>query len=63
MPHPIKVVACVLLILLFPRSPLGAYDSPETPAPRPFKYATDTFSFANETVWNYVDGAVKKRDA
>jgi hypothetical protein len=30
-----------------------------TPAPRPFNYATDTFAFGNETVWNYVNGAVQ----
>ena len=29
------------------------------PAPRPFRYDTDTFSFANETVWNYVNGQVQ----
>ena len=46
-------------MLLLARAPLPAYDPPDTPAPRPFKYQTDTFSFANETVWNYVDGSVK----
>jgi hypothetical protein len=59
MSYSIKVLAGAFLILLLLRAPLGAYDSPETPAPRPFNYATDTFSFANETVWNYVDGSVQ----
>jgi hypothetical protein len=59
MPHPIKIVAGAGLILLLLRAPLAAYDPPEAPAPRPFKYLTDTFSFANETVWNYVDGSLK----
>ncbi len=57
MPASIKVV---LLILLASVVPLAAYDPPENAAPRPFQYATDTFSFANETVWNYVDGTVQK---
>jgi hypothetical protein len=39
---------------------LRAYDPPPAPAPRPFSFATDTFSFANETVWNYVNGSVQK---
>jgi hypothetical protein len=39
--------------------PLEAYQPPDAPAPRPFRYATDTFSFANETVWNYVNGSVQ----
>lgn len=37
---------------------LQAYE-PASPAPHPFRYDTDTFSFANETVWNYVDGKVQ----
>jgi len=32
----------------------------EAGAARPFSFATDTFSFANETVWNYVNGSVQK---
>lgn len=60
MPHPTKVIACAGLILSLLIGPVAAYDVPETPAPRPFKYATDTFAFANETVWNYVDGKVTK---
>jgi hypothetical protein len=42
------------------RGSVAAYNVPETPASRPFNYATDTFAFANETVWNYVDGSVRK---
>jgi hypothetical protein len=37
---------------------LRAYDPPAVPASRPFTFDTDTFSFANETVWNYVNGSV-----
>lgn len=40
-----------------------AYEPPTAPAPRPFRYDTDTFSFANETVWNYVDGAVQSESS
>ena len=59
MPPAIKIVLGALLIsLLFP-APLLAYEPPTAPAPRPFNYDTDTFSFANETVWNYVNGSVQ----
>ena len=59
MSPPIKIVSCAFLILLLLRPSLSAYEPPAAPAPRPFKYLTDSFSFANETVWNYVDGTVK----
>jgi hypothetical protein len=59
MPARFKILACVLIsVAALPA--LRAYEPPTTPAPRPFQYATDTFSFANETVWNYVGGSVKK---
>jgi hypothetical protein len=38
---------------------LAAYDPPVAPAARPFRYGTDSFAFANETVWNYVNGSVQ----
>jgi hypothetical protein len=38
----------------------GFLRADDPPAPRPFTFATDTFSFANETVWNYVNGSVQK---
>jgi len=38
---------------------LEAYEPPAAPASRPFQYASDTFAFANETVWNYVGGTVQ----
>ncbi len=44
------------LIFLF-AAPLLRADAPS--APRPFRYDTDTFAFANETVWNYVGGTVQ----
>jgi hypothetical protein len=56
MPHRIKITTLALLIsLLF----VPAFAATTTPAPHPFRYDTDTFSFANETVWNYVDGSVQ----
>jgi hypothetical protein len=63
MPHPIKIVAGALLILLLLRPALSAYEPPAAPAPRPFRYDTDTFSFANETVWNYVNGSVQSESS
>jgi hypothetical protein len=54
-----KIFALIFLILLLLRPVISAYEPPATPAPRPFRYDTDTFSFANETVWNYVNGAVQ----
>jgi hypothetical protein len=60
MPHPIKIVIGALLISLLP---LPAYEPPAVPAPRPFRYDTDTFSFANETVWNYVNGSVQSESS
>jgi hypothetical protein len=54
MPRPAQVVF-LLLILAITRG--GAY-TPAPQAPRPFRFPADAFSFANETVWNYVDGSV-----
>jgi hypothetical protein len=66
---PARTQNLLILALAFAlAAPLAAYDKPAAPAPRPFHYATDTFSFANETVWNYVGGTVhadeksRKRD-
>jgi len=54
MPHRIALASLSALIsLAFLALPARA-----TTAPPPFTYATDTFSFANETVWNYVGGEV-----
>ena len=55
----IKIVFGSALISLVLLPELQAYEPPTTPAPRPFTYQLDAFSFANETVWNYVDGSVK----
>lgn len=66
MPAPFKRIAGSGLILLLMLAVGRAYDPPATPAPRPFRYDTDTFAFANETVFNYVNGAVQaesSRDA
>jgi len=59
----IKIVAFAFLISPLLHSALRAYEPPAAPAPRPFHYATDTFAFANETVWNYVGGAVQSESS
>jgi len=38
---------------------LRIHHTPAEQAPRAFCFETDTFAFANETVWNYVDGEVR----
>jgi hypothetical protein len=63
MPPSIKIVTAALLISLLFRTALSAYEPPAAPAPRPFQYDTDTFSFANETVWNYVNGSVQSESS
>jgi hypothetical protein len=55
----IKVVLGALLISLLAPTAAPAYEPPAAPAPRPFEYGRDTFAFANETVWNYVNGSVQ----
>jgi len=59
MPAEFKRIAGACLILLLAPAFLRAYEPPAAPAARPFRYDTDSFAFANETVWNYVDGSVK----
>jgi hypothetical protein len=60
MPAEFKRIASACLSLLLISAPLlRAYEPPVAPAPRAFRYATDTFAFANETVWNYVNGSVQ----
>ena len=59
MSPPIKSILGALLISLLPPTALSAYEPPAAPVPRPFRYETDTFAFANETVWNYVNGSVQ----
>jgi hypothetical protein len=59
MSYSIRSVAGAFLISLSSLTALSAYEPPAAPAPRPFQYDTDTFSFANETVWNYVNGSVQ----
>jgi hypothetical protein len=58
MPHRTKIVFCFLIAFLLSPS-VRAYEPPQTPAPRPFNFDTDTFAFSNETVWNYVNGSVQ----
>ncbi|HEX4140616.1 MAG TPA: hypothetical protein VHY09_09735 [Candidatus Methylacidiphilales bacterium] len=52
-----RIAGACLSLLLFSAALLRAYEPPAAPAPRPFRYDTDTFAFANETVWNYVNGS------
>jgi hypothetical protein len=63
MPASIKSLIGALLISFLSCTASLAYDTPATPAPRPFRYGTDTFAFANETVWNYVNGTVQADSA
>ncbi len=63
MPHPIKILPRALLITLLCFSALLAYEPSTVPASRAFRYDTDTFSFANETVWNYVNGSVQSESS
>src|ERR1700733_10142605 len=59
MPSRVKSLAgACLILLLFSVASFG-YNRPAAPAPRPFQFDIDTFSFANETVWNYVNGSVQ----
>jgi hypothetical protein len=60
MPPAIKRIFRLGLILLLVPTGLVAYEAPTAPAAHPFRYDTDTFAFANETVFNYVDGSVQK---
>jgi hypothetical protein len=59
MPPPLKIALVLLISSLALLPLLPAYELPSAPAPRPFTYRTDTFAFANETVWNYVNGSVQ----
>jgi hypothetical protein len=52
-------LAVVLSLLAISAFPARAYTPPAAPAAQPFHFDTDTFSFANETVWNYVGGTVQ----
>ena len=56
-------IALGLLISLALLPAISAYEPPTAPAPRPFRYDIDTFSFANETVWNYVNGTVQSESS
>jgi hypothetical protein len=63
MPSSAKNLAGALLTALLFSTTLVAYEPPATPAPHAFDYDTDSFSFANETVWNYVNGSVQTDSA
>ncbi len=55
----VRLIAASFLATVLQLPALRAYEPPAAPAPRPFHYDTDSFSFANETVWNYVGGKVQ----
>jgi hypothetical protein len=61
MPARAQVASRFLIALAVLAAPsfLPAYEPPAGPAPQPFVFAADTFAFANETVWNYVNGSVQ----
>jgi hypothetical protein len=54
-----KVVPGTFLIGLLSLVALSAHEPPGKFAPRTFTYPVDTFAFANETVFNYVNGSVQ----
>jgi hypothetical protein len=58
MPSRIKIVLG-LLISLLALPALRAYEPSTTEESRPFRFETNTFAFANETVWNYANGSVQ----
>jgi hypothetical protein len=51
------LLVALAALLLFPFA-ARAYEPPTVVAPAPLRYPEDTFAFKNETVWNYVCGAV-----
>jgi len=53
---PLVILATLLALL---PAAATAYEPPAPSAPRPFSYPGDTFNFKNETIWNYVGGAVQ----
>ena len=59
MPSRFKVLSILGLIAATAVQSVLAYDPPTAPAPKPFRYDKESFAFANETVWNYVDGSVQ----
>ena len=59
MPSEFKRIAGACLSLWLALAFVHAYEPPSAPSPRPFRYDTDSFAFANETVWNYVNGSVQ----
>jgi hypothetical protein len=54
-PHVVVALSFLLAFSVAAR----AYEAPAVSAPRPLQYPDDTFAFKNETVWNYVGGAVQ----
>lgn len=51
----------VITVLLLLHAAGCAHRPPSTKAPRVFRHETDTFSFANQTVWKYEDGSPVRR--
>jgi hypothetical protein len=59
MPDRFKNLLAAFALFLLPATAI-AYEAPTAPAPRPYEYPRDTYSFKNETVWNYTNGTVHK---
>jgi hypothetical protein len=49
----------LILFALFFTAAIALRADDDPPVLRPFHFETDTFSFANETVWHYVGGTVQ----
>jgi hypothetical protein len=58
-PRPQVPSLLVVLSLAFALAGCAVYNPPQAAAPRPFRFESDHFAFANETVWNYVGGEIR----
>jgi hypothetical protein len=55
----LRLILLPLALFVATATTSRAYEPATTPSLRPFHFETDTFAFANETVWHYVDGTVQ----
>lgn len=56
---PTRFLLLALLLLVVVPLTASAYEAPTVAAPRPLAYPSDTYSFKNETVWNYAGGSIQ----